>query len=697
MNIALIGNPNAGKSSVFNQLTGLRQKTGNFPGVTVDKKTGTATLPSGERATIIDLPGAYSLYPNSIDEGIVAEILCDRSHPLFPDKIIYVADANNLERHLLLCSQLIDMQLPMVIALTMTDIAEKDDMQLNIAALEVELKIEIIPVNGRTGKGIFPLLEKIEKAEKPENKFSESHPLSPDVIDSLKKQSGISNDYVALLLAHHFQRTGHTSDLKKEIIEEILKKNSFDSLRLQVDETMLRFDKITALLSKVIVKNRKNDSITFTEKLDNYLTHPVFGSLIFLGMLFLIFQAIFEWAVLPMELIDAGFSQLSIKLSEILPEHPLSDLLTNGVIPGIAGICIFIPQITILFALVVFLEDVGYMSRAIFLSDNLMRKYGLNGRSVVSLFSGLACAVPAIMATRTITNWKERLITLMVTPLVSCSARIPVFTILIALVISEESRFIIFNTQGIVMFGLYLLGVSSALGAAYVMKLIIKTTERSYLVMELPSYKTPHWKNIVLSVIEKVKIFITQAGKVILVISMLLWVLASYGPGKKMEQAATETLNTISEDDFTEEELETLIATRQMEASYAGIMGKWIEPVIRPLGFDWKIGIALITSFAAREVFVGTMATLYSVGGENDEQTVLEKLRTEKNPVTGLKVFTPAVALSLLMFYVFAMQCMSTVAVVRSETKSWKWPLIQFFYMTALAYLASLTTFQLMS
>lgn len=696
MNIALIGNPNAGKTSVFNHLTGLRQKTGNFPGVTVDKKTGALRLPDGTQATVIDLPGTYSLYPNSMDERIAADVLCNRNSASYPDLAIYVADVNNLERHLLLCSQLIDLEIPVLVALTMTDIAEAGGLRYDTQQLSDKLGITIVPVNGRTGKGMDEMVKMIPAARaRKGNRFLDTRNFAPDAVDAIKKLFPEENDYATLLLAHHCQRFDFLSVEQKTEIGKITD-GTFNSLRLQVQETLARYEKITALLRAAVQQHRRNTEETFTEKMDKLLTHRVFGSLIFLGVLFLVFQAIFAWAAYPMEWIDAGFNRFARVLGETLPAGMFSDLLTQGIIPGLAGICIFIPQITILFTLVVFLEDIGYMSRAIFLSDSVMRKFGLNGRSIVSLFSGLACAVPAIMTTRTITNWKERLITIMVTPLMSCSARIPVYTILVALVIPADARIGIFDAKGIVMMGLYLLGVTAALVAAYVLKKIISTNEQSYLVMELPAYKIPHWKNIVFTVFERVKVFVMQAGKVILVISVALWFLASHGPRQAMRNAEERALHSLS-DTLTQEQKEAYVAAKKMEASYAGQLGKILEPVIAPLGFDWKIGIALITSFAAREVFVGTIATLYSVGQEQSEESILDKMRSEINPATGLQVFTPPVAFSLLLFYVFAMQCMSTIAVVRRETKSWKWAAIQFLYMTALAYTASFCAYQLMS
>jgi len=410
--------------------------------------------------------------------------------------------------------------------------------------------------------------------------------------------------------------------------------------------------------------------------------------------LFLIFQSIFAWAQIPMDFIDSTFASLSNRLDEYFPDGPFFDLITQGIIPGIGGIVIFIPQIAILFACISILEESGYMARVVFLMDKLMRKFGLNGKSVVPLISGLACAIPAIMATRTIENWKDRLITIFVTPFMSCSARLPVFTILVALIIPDVKLFGFFNYQGLVLMGLYLLGFFAALISAFVLKLIIKTKERSYLIMEMPTYRWPKWSNVGYTIVEKTKSFVFEAGKVILAISIVLWVLASYGPGDAMNNAEDAVRHEMGQTKLPANEFEAQVASYKLEHSYAGIIGKALEPAIEPLGYDWKIGIALVTSFAAREVFVSTIATIYSLGGTEDEQTIKGRLRSEINPNTGGPRYTPAVGLSLLVFYTFAMQCMSTLAVVKRETKGWKWPLIQLAYMTALAYVSAFIIYQ---
>jgi len=701
---ALVGNPNAGKSSLFNRLTGLNQQVGNFPGVTVDKKQGFFNVDKKLKAKLTDLPGTYSLYPNSTDERIVLNILSNPDDADYPDVIIYIADATNLERHLLLLSQVIDLKIPVVLALNMIDISRKEQQKIDTKKLSKELSIPVVETNGRNGEGIDALKMAIKQLlEEKETTstlpdFFHINGNSKEVIKEIKASQKIKSDYQALLLLHHFKQLPYLSNEQKQEIKQIIKKHTFLSIKKQVDEVMGRFEKIAPLVSKTVTSTKSAENETFTEKIDRILTHQVTGSVIFITILLLIFQAIFAWASYPMDLIDEGFAMVTSQLNESLPQNALSSLLTDGIIAGLGGILVFVPQITILFLLVTLLEEVGYMSRAVFLSDGLMRKFGLNGRSVVSLISGVACAVPAIMATRNIGNWKERLITIMVTPFMSCSARIPVFTVLIGFAVPQVYYLGFVNLQGLVMMGLYILGALAAVLSAWVLKKMLKSEARSYFIMELPSYKTPHVRNVVMTVYEKVKAFVLEAGKIIMVISIILWFLASYGPGNSIEEAEKAVYAQNDIENLSETELQNRIAAKKIESSYAGHLGKVIEPVIQPLGFDWKIGIALITSFAAREVFVGTMATIYSVGSESDnEDSVIQRMRKEINPDTGEKVYNPATSFSLLIFYLFAMQCMSTLAIVKRETNSWKWPTIQLLFMTGVAYLSSLLVFNLMS
>ncbi|HYF67332.1 MAG TPA: ferrous iron transport protein B [Ohtaekwangia sp.] len=697
--IALAGNPNSGKSSLFNHLTGLNQKIGNFPGVTVEKKSGLCNLPDGGVIEIIDFPGIYSIYPRSLDERIVSEVLLNHHSPNTPARIVVVADATNLKRGLLLLTQIIDLGLPTVLVLTMMDLAAKAGISYDLNSLSRKLGVPVIPVNARNGVGVAQLLQELTA---PANSNQQTiFPVWTEVaapVKDLRNQLGVDNDYEAYLFLEQPQSLGFLNPGQKKQVDDIREKHQFFSGKFQGAETIQRYSYIQDLLNEVTLKSQDPSWKKNSTRIDRIITHRVWGYVIFFVVLFLIFQAIFPWASVPMDFIDATFAQLSSYLSDILPAGPLTSLLADGIVPGIGGIVIFVPQIAILFAFISVLEESGYMARVVFLMDKLMRKFGLNGKSVVPLMSGVACAIPAIMATRTIDNWKERTITIMVTPLMSCSARLPIFTILIALIVPEQKALGFFNLQGLALMGLYLLGFVAALVSAWVMKLIIRVKERSYLIMELPTYRIPKWSNVGYTILEKTKAFVFEAGKIILAISIILWVLASFGPGDAMNNAEQNVLAQSTERELSPAELDDAVASYKLEHSYAGIIGKAIEPAIRPLGYDWKIGIALITSFAAREVFVGTMATIYSIGsGTDDEGTIKQRMKEEVNPETGGPRFTTAVGLSLLVFYTFAMQCMSTLAVVYRETKGWKWPLIQLVYMTILAYVSALIVFQVFS
>lgn len=696
--IALVGKPNSGKSSLFNQLTGLNQKIGNFPGITVDKRSGITLLANREQADIIDLPGIYSLYPRTLDEKIVAEILADKKGENYPDCVALVADATNLKNCMLLLTQLMDLKLPVVLVLNMMDLAAKSGQSIDIQELSASLDLPIVMINARTGEGIQELKNVLSGSVVPSGKsvFQIGNEIKP-LIKKIKEKFSLSTDYEAYQFLQQTENLHFISREDRDYISREAKAVNFFPHKYQGAETVLRYGFIQDLLNKVILKTSDPEWKKFSYRIDKVLTHKVWGYLIFFSVLFLIFQSIFAWAQVPMDFIDASFAKLSNFLDQSFPQGPFFDLITQGIIPGIGGILIFIPQIAILFACISILEESGYMARVVFLMDKIMRKFGLNGKSVVPLISGLACAIPAIMATRTIENWKERLITIFVTPFMSCSARLPVFTILVALIIPENKLFGFFNYQGLVLMSLYLLGFVAAILSALVMKLLLKTKEKSYLIMEMPTYRRPKWANVGYTVVEKTKAFVFEAGKIILAISVILWVLASYGPGDKMQQAEVVIRSQSKEQKITEQELEARISSYRLEHSYAGIMGKTLEPVIKPLGYDWKIGIALVTSFAAREVFVSTIATIYSLGSTDDEQTIKGRLKSEINPETGGPRYTPAVGFSLLVFYTLAMQCMSTLAIVKRETKGWKWPLIQLAYMTVLAYLSAFIIFQSLS
>jgi len=697
LRIALAGKPNSGKSSLFNQLTGLNQKIGNFPGVTVDKRVGYCDLTDKIQAEIVDLPGVYSLYPRTLDERIVTEIFANENDPLFPDRVVLIADATNLKNCLLLLTQVIDLGIPVVLALNMMDMAAKAGVSIDVIKLAIQLDVPVVMINARSGSGIDQLKKVLASPLPPSKKrFYEIESSIQPAVQTIKERYKLKHDYGAFQFLHQGGNIIALSEEEKKFVSNTAHEYGLFKGKYQGAETILRFGRIQEILNQVITQ-LANPAWRYTsQRIDRIVTHKVWGYLIFFALLFLIFQSIFAWAQLPMDFIDNGFARLAEWSSENLPHGPLFDLITQGVIPGIGGIVIFIPQIAILFAFISVLEESGYMARVVFLMDKVMRKFGLSGKSVVPLISGWACAIPAIMATRTIDNWKDRLVTIFVMPFMSCSARLPVFTILVALIIPDDRYFGFFNLQGLALMSLYLLGFIGALLSAAVMKWLIKSKERSFLLMELPTSRRPKWSNVGFTILEKTKAFVFGAGKVILAISVVLWVLASFGPGniqRKAEQAVNERVSAGLVD---QQNAENEMAAYRLEHSYAGIIGKSIEPVIEPLGYDWKIGIALITSFAAREVFVGTVATIYSLGSADDEATVKEKLRQEVNPDTGGPRYTPAVGMSLLVFYTFAMQCMSTLAVVKRETKSWKWPLIQLAYMTGLAYVAALVTYQWM-
>jgi ferrous iron transport protein B len=701
INIALVGNPNSGKSSLFNSLTGLNQQVGNFPGVTVDKKTGTCAISNDINATFIDLPGTYSLYPKRADEWVAYKVLLQQDNDIQPEMIILVVDASNLRRNLLFCSQIIDLKIPVIIALSMMDLAAKKGTQIDIAGLERELGVPVIAINPRKNKGIPQLKKLIEQTVSA--KFIAANPiintklLANNAIEEVMEVYPEISEYKALhyLINHEHFALPPSQQLA---IEKIEKANQFNPTKTQGEEIVQRYSRIKSIMQQSVVEADPLAKALFTEKLDNVLLHRKWGYIILLAVLFLLFQSVFWVAQYPMDFIEWSFSQASGWLTNVLPVTWWSDLLINGVLAGLSGILVFIPQIMILFGLITILEDTGYMARISFLTDKLMRKVGLNGKSIMPMISGLACAVPAIMSARNIENRKERLLTIMVTPLMSCSARLPVYTILIALVIPSKLYFGFLSLQGLVMMGLYLLGTVMALLVSYIMRWFINIKEKSFFILELPVYRAPRWANAATTMVEKAKIFVQDAGKVIMVISLLLWALSHFGPGNAIQAINAQYDAQILQDSTKAEIINKERSTAVLENSYAGKLGKAIEPAIKPLGFDWKIGIALITSFAAREVFVGTMATLYSVGEESDENssTLREKMAAATWP-NGTKVYTLATGISLMIFYVLAMQCMSTLAVVKRETKSWKWPIIQLLYMTALAYGTSWLAYVLLS
>jgi ferrous iron transport protein B len=611
LKIVLAGNPNCGKSSLFNSLTGLKQKITNVPGTTIENKVGSFSV-EGRKIQLIDTPGTYSFNPKSLDEKEAVKVFFD--NPL-PDAILYVADAANLKRNLFYFSQLAQHNIPMVLVLTMLDIADFKGFEINVDRLEKELGIRVFKVNAREDEGIAEVKKALAQSQ---------------------------------FVPHY----------------------AFGSKEDHTHES--HFVSINKLLNKTTTLKSKRELVS--NKIDVWATHPILGYLMFLVVLLIIFQSVFSLASYPMDWIENGFSLLSEWLTAILPDGWLKKLIINGLVAGIAGVVVFVPQIAILFFFMGLLEDTGYMARVSFIMDKMLRGLGLSGKSVVPLLSGAACAIPAIMSTRNIENWKDRLITIMVTPLMSCSARLPVYTLLISMAIPSDRFIGIVSVQALLMLGMYVLGTAAALVAAVVFKWIIRQSVPSYFIMELPVYRAPRWSNIWINMWQKSRSFVAEAGKVILIVSVVLWFLASYGPTANQSFSIQEA--------------------PQLDESYAGHFGKAIEPAIKPIGFNWKIGIALITSFAAREVFVGTMSTIYSVGDEENFDQIRDKMRKD-TLANGKPVYSIGVVLSLMVFYAFAMQCMGTLAVVYKETKSWKWPAIQFVYMTVLAYIGSWVTFNL--
>jgi ferrous iron transport protein B len=700
IHIALVGNPNSGKTSLFNTLTGLNQKVGNFPGVTVDKKSGVCKINDDTTAELIDLPGSYSLYPRRADEWVSYNVLMNQDEDVKADVLIIVADASTLKRNLLFVSQIIDLKIPAVLTLTMMDVARKKDIQIDVKGLERELGIPVVPVNPRKNKGIDQLKKTVEATAKqqyrpPAFDFIPNKQLATAAVTEVKELLPQLSDYAAIHHLINHESFLLSSDLQQKI-EAIELRHKVQHTRIQAEEIMLRYQRIKQIVQTTITEVSPVKKQLIAEKLDRVLLHRFWGYAVLLTVLFLLFQSIFWIAQYPMDMIELFFLNVSNWFSSWLPQNKLSDLFLNGVLAGLSGIFVFVPQIMILFGLTTILEETGYMARIGFLTDKVMRKVGLNGKSVMPMISGFACAVPAIMSVRNIENRKERLLTILVTPLMSCSARLPVYTILIGLVIPKTYFLGFLSLQGLVMMGLYVFSVVMALAVAYIAKRFINIKEKSFFILELPLYRHPRYKNVLLTMIEKAKIFVFDAGKVIMIISLLLWALSSYGPGDRMENVSTRYEQQIAANPEKAVLLEKERGAALLQHSYAGIMGQYIEPVIKPLGYDWKIGIALITSFAAREVFVGTMATLYSVDSDGaDEQTLRQKMNAAVN-AKGEKIYTLATGVSLMIFYLLAMQCMSTLAVVKRETNSWKWPLIQLAYMTALAYFISFIAYQLL-
>mgnify|MGYP000465832807 CR=1 FL=1 len=694
LNIALIGNPNTGKTSVFNALTGLNQKVGNYPGITVEKKEGICKLPRGVKAHIIDLPGTYSLNASSLDENVVIELLLNKNDKDFPDVAVVVSDIENLKRNLLLFTQIKDLEIPTILVINMADRMKHKGISIDIPYLEAQLKTKIALISTRKNEGIDHLKTLIfnykELSTEPCLQASE---IDKNYFDNLRKAFPNQLLYKLWLVITQDVNFGKTDRNEIDAVNDFKTKTKADLKRLQQKETIKRYQ----FINNTLKKGQTIDLSSATDlriKFDRILTHKIWGYVIFLVILLTIFQAIYDWSAIPMDFIDSSFASLSEWTKNALPQGALTSLLAEGIIPGLGGIVIFIPQIAFLFLFIAVLEESGYMSRVVFLMDRGMRRFGLSGKSVVPLISGTACAIPAIMATRNIESWKERLITILVTPFTTCSARLPVYLIIISLVI-PEGRFLGLGYQALTLMLLYLLGFGTALISAMILNKVLKIKNKSFFVVEMPNYKLPMFKNVAITVIEKTKSFVFGAGKIILALSIVLWFLASYGPGEQFNNAEEIVTEKFASQNLSEDELQHKIASQKLEHSFIGLTGRAIEPAIRPLGYDWKIGIAIVSSFAAREVFVGTLATIYSVGNEN-EDTIKNRMAGEVNPILGGPLFNFASGISLLLFYAFAMQCMSTLAVVKRETNSWKWPVLQLVIMSAFAYVVAFIAYQVL-
>ncbi|MDX1603198.1 MAG: ferrous iron transport protein B [Salinimicrobium sediminis] len=692
INVALIGNPNTGKTSVFNQLTGLNQQVGNYPGITVEKKEGICRLPRNIKAHVLDLPGTYSLNASSLDENVVIELLLNKNDKDYPDVAVVVSDVENLKRNLLLFTQIKDLEIPTILVINMADRMKRRGISIDVAAMERELKTKVILVSARKRIGIDELKEQIANFRHISTEpCLHASSMDPEYFNRLRTAFPEQSLYKLWLVITQDVNFGNVNRNSFNLREDFVTKDESTLKRMQQKETILRYKFINDVLKKTVTVDA-NAAKGLRANLDKILTHKVWGYVIFFNILLLIFQAIYDWSSYPMDFIDASFMKLSEVARGFMPPGPFTDLIAEGIIPGLGGIVIFIPQIAFLFLFISILEESGYMSRVVFLMDRTMRRFGLSGKSVVPLVSGTACAIPAVMASRNIEDWKERLITILVVPFTTCSARLPVYLIIIALVIPERS-FMGLNLQGLTLMLLYMLGFGMAIFSAWVLHKILKIKSKSYFVIEMPNYKVPMLKNVGINVVEKTKAFVLGAGKIILAISIILWVLASYGPGDNFSNAREIVEAQNVDANLPDAELDEMVASYKLQHSYIGNIGKAIEPAVAPLGYDWKIGIAIVSSFAAREVFVGTLATIYSVGSD-EEETIKARMASETNHILGGPLFTFASGISLLLFYAFAMQCMSTLAIVKRETNTWKWPMYQLVTMTAIAYLAALIAFQ---
>lgn len=682
--IALVGNPNCGKTTLFNKLTGLNQKAGNFPGVTVEKRSGLSTMADGQKYEIIDLPGSYSLSSTSPDESVVQDILLNTKNESFPDVVVLIADVTNLKRNLFLVTQIIDLGFPVIVALNMSDIAKKRKIQVNIEGLRNALNVSVIEISAKKESAASLKSKFLAENSKKGQPIIDTKKIGGKTLGVLAEKYPNQNQYRLFKSLNNFENLTWLAD--KEFYQLVVQNSSYNRNEAELHEINNRYEKIQEIIAANVISEMQNDEDDTTTRIDKIVIHPVWGFLIFISVFFLLFQSVFTLAQIPMEAITNGMAYLSDSISNVLPDGYISNFITEGLLAGISGILVFLPQIMILFGLITVLEDSGYLSRISFMSDRFLRMFGMNGKSVIPLVGGFACSVPAIMAARSIESRKERLITIFITPLMSCSARLPVYVFLTAFIVPNEMVGGIISLQGLFMMGLYLLGVVFSLVIAVIMNKFLKITERSSFIMELPKYGIPTLKNVFSTMINKGRTFVFEAGKIIIIASVVLWFLSSFGPSSDIERIETKYTSEVMLQSHTPEKIEELKSSERLEYSYIGYFGKSIEPVIKPLGFDWKVGIALITSFAAREVFVGTMTTIYSVGSDKNSKEALASIHFDK-----------PTAFSLLIFYVFALQCMSTIAIVKQETGKWKFAITQFLVFTGMAYLGSFITYQLMS
>jgi ferrous iron transport protein B len=675
--VALVGNPNSGKTTIFNALTGLRQKVGNYPGVTVEKKEGRVTFENGEEAAVLDLPGTYSLTANSPDEKLAVDVLLGRSPHTQPELVVCVVDASNLERNLYLVSQILDRKLPMVVALNMIDIAEKEGIDINIPVLEEQLGVRVIPTIGNADAGISELKRAMAETRTATGRSRQwqapefFHKECDELVGLLQQQHNYSeeaafHEAITLLTSEDALRE-HGNRLDVQVLDHVKQDHQkLDFMGIDRSSVVVesRYEWIKAVCQRAVTR-KFSPTTTTSDRIDRVVTHKLWGPVIFLALMGLMFQAIFSWAEAPMHLIGDSFDWISQQMTWLLPPGDLRDLIVNGALAGVAAVVTFLPQIMFLFLFIGLLEDTGYMARAAFIMDRLMSKVGLHGKSFIPLLSSFACAIPGIMATRTIENAKDRLVTMLVAPLMSCSARLPVYTLLIAAFIPATLVFGIFSLPALTMFSMYILGLVAALTMAWLFKKTLLRSATPVFIMELPPYRLPSWRSVLLQMWERSFVFLKSAGTFILGVSIVLWFLASYP------------------------RLENATPADQLKHSFAGKAGHLIEPVLQPLGFDWKIGIGLIGSLLQREVFVSTMGTIYNIQNADDGNgsvSLREQMQNDRDPVTGAPTFTVLTAICLMVYYVLAMQCMSTVAIMRRETNGWKWPLFQIGYMTALAY-----------